>query len=200
MNDRLWLFSSATEREAAFPAGEPEGLSIATAGVGLIDAGIAAAEAIQRFAPKEIVYLGTCGAYRGGDLTIGSVVVARNAVLGSGDVVRRHMRLPTIIPDVVQCDTKLVDRVSRQAGRADLPRVAVVCTLGITEDNELADDLSNLGDVENMELYAIIRAAASIPVGALLGVTNIVGKGGGFDWRAHYRETMASLGAMLRLA
>jgi hypothetical protein len=74
---------------------------------------------------------------------------------------------------------------------AQLRLATVSTTLGITESDRLAAIFSGAGaEVENLEAFSVVRAAGDIPVTVVLGVTNIVGKGGGEDWLGNFREMM----------
>ena len=191
MSGRLWLFSSNIERDAAFPGRLPSGLQIGVTGVGLVDAGIATVELVRQFEPAEIVYFGTCGAYKGSGLSVGDVVVGGAVLLGSGDTIRKEMRIPKLLPSELECSPELTANLVSSS--SELRRVRVVCTLGITERDVLAETLSGLGDVENLELFSVLRAAGGVPVAGILGVTNIVGAGGGKGWLANYKTLMAKL-------
>ncbi len=200
----LYLFSSDLELNAAFPGGVPDGLLAGITGVGLVDAGLGSARAIAAHAPDAVVFLGTCGAHRGSGLEIGDIAVASAVTLGSGDVAHGWMRLPQIMCARLQTDEVLslgFTDVARAAGlRAE--RAAVSCTLGITETDELAATLRmwDGSQAENLEVFPVLRAAGAIPATALLGVTNIVGAGGGAGWAANYRPMMLALGGLIAAA
>lgn len=187
MSGTLLLFSSALELAAVFPEGAEHDEMIAIAGVGPIDAALGTLRACELHRPSRVIFVGTCGAHRASGIAIGEVVVSRAATIGSGDVARGQMRLPGLLASRIDCDTALL------AGLAGAARpVTVSSTLGITESDELAGLLwnSGSGEVENMETFPVIRAAGDIPAVAVLGVTNLVGPGGGADWRKNYGEMM----------
>ncbi|MCE2504731.1 MAG: hypothetical protein J4G05_11865 [Chlorobi bacterium] len=187
MSRRLWLFSSNLERNAAFPDGTPDGLLTGITGVGLVEAAIGTLRMIAIDEPDEIVYLGTCGAYPGSRLEIEEIISGSVVRIGSGDTLTKKMRLPGPLPSELQCDSELSGRI------VDVKEASVVCTLGITEESELAKILSRLGDVENLELFAVLCAAGTIPVAGFLGVTNYVGESGEKEWKENYRSVMSSL-------
>jgi len=197
MSGRLCLFSSKIERDAAFPTGIPGTLRTGITGVGLVDAGIMTIELVRQYEPEEIVYLGTCGAYPGSGFVIGDVIAGTSVRTGSGDVVRGEMRIPKLLPNELKCAPELTDRLAGENGTV-LKRGRVVCTLGVTEDDSLAKTLAGSGQVENLELFSVLRAAGAVPVAALLGVTNIVGEGGGRDWAANFPRMMGLLGRHVR--
>jgi hypothetical protein len=104
------------------------------------------------------------------------------------------MRLPTLLASGLQADgvlmQKLIDKASSSG--VSMAPVRVSTTLGITEDAELATELNDFGfgAVENMEAFAVLRAAGLTPAAVVLGVTNIVGPSGGRDWAANYKMMM----------
>jgi purine-nucleoside phosphorylase len=197
----LYLFSSTLELNAGFPDGVPDDLLIGITGVGLVDAALGAARAIAEHRPDAVVYLGTCGAHRESGIAVGELLVASEAVLGSGDVAHGWMRLPKILCARLQTDEVLSRRFTDVAGEAGqaLRPASVSCTLGITESDELADALYRWdgSGTENLEVFPVLRAADGIPATALLGVTNIVGAGGGADWAANYRTMMRKLASLI---
>jgi nucleoside phosphorylase len=200
MSDVLILFSSDLERDAAYPDGLPEGISTGIAGVGLVDAAIGTAREIAAHQPSALIFAGTCGAYRESGLSIEDVLVAREVRLGSGDVGRKEMRYPTLLQSRLTCDEELskivISRSFNTGWEGSVRRGTVACTLGVTETDELAATLyeHDRCDGENLEAVSVLRAAGSIPTAIVLGVTNIVGNGGGSDWRAHYQRMMFTVG------
>lgn len=201
MSGVLILFSSEIERVAAFPFGEPAGARIGIAGVGLVDAGIGAARLIDRFDPSCVIFAGTCGAHSGSGVERGEIVLASHVRLGSGDVSRGAMRIPTLLPSVITVDSVLNAHFASLLPESIVPAlVDCSCTLGITEQEELATRLRDHdgSDVENLELFSILRAAGTIPAIGLMGVTNIVGPQGGSQWRESYRPMMRMVGDALR--
>jgi nucleoside phosphorylase len=200
MTDVLVLFSSELERNVAYPGGIPDGVVTGITGVGLIDAAIRTTRLIIEHQPQALIFAGTCGAHRESGLAIEDIVVASEVRLGSGDVSQGAMRFPTLLPSNLQCDEELSELVISRSvsinwngpGR----RGTLSCTLGITETDELAAKLfvHDGSDCENLEAFSVLRAAGSIPVAVVLGVTNIVGAGGGSDWMANYRKMMFMVG------
>lgn len=191
---RLYLCSSAIERDAAFPEGVPEGVLCEITGVGLIDAAIETARHCDRHRPSAIVFLGTCGAHRESRVAIGDIVVASEIAIGSGDVAGGAMRLPSLLVARLATDpalsAELLEALAESGSGARMATVS--CTLGITESDALAATLHahDRSDVENLEAFSVLRAAVGVPAAVILGVTNIVGEGGGEGWRANFREMM----------
>ena len=193
MSKRLWLFSSDLERSAGFPNGIPDDVLTGITGVGLVEATIGTLNMIAIYEPDEVVYIGTCGAYPGSGLEIGEMVSGAVVNIGSGDTVTGKMRMPSLLPSEVMCSAELLREF------VDLQEKRVVCTFGVTEDNELAVSLASLGDVENLELFSIVQAVGSISVVGLLGVTNIVGENGGKEWQENYEMVMRRLVEYVRI-
>lgn len=193
----LYLFSSDIERDAAFPDGLPPHESFGITGVGLVDAAIGTARLVDQHAPGSVVFIGTCGAYRGSQLVTGDLVVASDVGLGSGDVASGQMRIPALLSSWMRTDRALSELLLARVRAAGMgvQLASVCCTLGITESDELAERLNeyNRCAVENLEAFALLRAAPDPPVGIVLGVTNFVGAGGGSDWKANYRWVMRKL-------
>lgn len=193
----LLLFSSDLERDAAFPDGIPAGVATAVVGIGLIDAALGTAAVLHEPAAADgVLFVGTCGAHHESGIAIGEIVLARRARLSSGDVSRGEMRLPSLVADAVAADETLVAMLAERAAASGgaVPVVAVSCALGITESDVLAALIAAEGAVENMEVFAVLRAASlaspPVPAAALLGVTNMVGPEGGREWRERFREMM----------
>jgi nucleoside phosphorylase len=204
MTRPLYLFSSALERDAAFPDGVDNGALTGVTGVGLVDAGIGTANAIHDVRPDAIVFLGTCGAHRTSGLVIGDIVFASTVSLSSGDVARGEMRIPSLIPSELWCSQSLGHVLAQHAetptGRF-VTSARVSCTLGITESDALAGTLAEASraDVENLEAFAVVRAAAELRAAVILGVTNIVGVDGGRDWQLNYMSIMQRLSRCVRV-
>lgn len=188
MSGRLYLFAAEMEQDAASPGGFTRNIAYGCCGIGLVDAAIGARTLIEKYQPDEILFLGSCGAYPDKSLIIGDIVMAASVRVGSGEITDGIVRVPSLQTSSFECVPL--------EGYA-LPLVDVVCTLGVTEDDALSRSLSRLGDVENLELFAICRAAGEIPVTAVLGVTNLVGAEGGLEWRRNYRRVMGLVGEVV---
>lgn len=196
----LLVFSSALERDAAFPNGVPPSLRSDITGVGLVDAAAGTSRIVARHTPAALLFVGTCGAYPGSGFQIGQLLLARSVRLGSGDVASRAMRIPGLMPETLLTDPELTEQLRRRLSPPPAD-AEVICTLGITESESLARQLESgiPRRVENLEAYPVLRAAAGIPTAILLGVTNIVGPNGGKEWKEHFRSVMqAAVNAILR--
>lgn len=190
-NTTLVLFSSEIERDAALGGAPPQldGVVVAVSGVGPVLAALGAARAIGNCSPRQVLFLGTCGAYPGSGVEVGEIVAAGEMLLTGADIVEQRMRLPELAGGRLRADALV-------SGCA----VRVACTLGITEHDPSAVALAGVADVETMEVYGVACAAqqAGIPFSALLGVTNMVGEGGGRGWRENFREMMARVWGEVR--
>ena len=182
---RLLLFSAAMERDAALTGDLPEDWVVETTGVGPVESAIGTIRAIAKHLPTEIIYAGTCGAYPGSNIHPGQIVTVREVRFTSGEVLSGAARIPDIQP--VGC-------LPLRWNRGELLDVDAICTIGITEDEDLAQRLGRTAQVENLELFSICRAAAPMTVRSILGITNVVGPGGGKGWKENYREVMAEIG------
>lgn len=156
------------------------------AGVGLVEAGIGAARAIAAVKPRAVIFVGTAGSY---DrlIPIGAAVVARRLKLASTAVLRDEGYLPAVLPADAETDPRL-----RRALAGDLPVVDVACPLAITSTRAAARRLAGLGAVENLEAFAVARAAAALPFAAVLGVSNAVGPRAHAQWRQHAKPAAAA--------
>jgi nucleoside phosphorylase len=192
MSRTLYIFSSDIERDAAFASDDASDLLSGICGVGLIDAGIGTVRLISKHAPDAIVYVGTCGAYASSGRSIGDIVVGTSVCIGSGDVASRSMRIPSLLGHDIACDEAFARTL---VAGPDIHAARVCCTLGVTETIDLADSISlgTSADVENLEAFAVCRAAGSLPMAVVLGVTNHVGPSGGREWTSNHASMMRSL-------
>ena len=168
---------------AAFPP-EVAALDVAQAreitGVGLVEAALGMAAAIEAHRPTEVVLLGTAGAYHGSGLGIGDVVVATEVILASV-----FGALVDAMPCQLATDAALTARYRAR-------HVKVATTLGITTQDEHARALviATGAQVEHLEAFAVARACArgAIAFTAVLGIANMVGSQGRAQWREHHER------------
>lgn len=167
-------------------------------GVGLVDSALGAARAIARFRagrPPAVVLLGSCGAYEGSGLAIGSLVAARTCTLACPGAAEGRAGWPGPVHRHVHSDDAWTDATGLRA-------VTVATTLSVTTDDALARALARdaVAQVENLEAFAVARACAeaNVPFTAILGVTNTVGARGRQEWRAHAAEVAARVCAAAR--
>jgi nucleoside phosphorylase len=155
------------------------------AGVGLVEAGIGAARAIAEVKPRAVIFVGTAGVYPPSSLPAGAAVVARRVSLASSAVLRGEAYLPSVLPASAESDAGLRRALA-------LPVVDVVCPLAITRSRPAARRLANSGAVENLEAFAVARAASPLPFAAVLGVSNVVGPRAHVEWRRHAARASAA--------
>lgn len=168
------------------------GLERATVGIGLVDAALGTARALAARKPREVVLVGTVGAYPGSGLAIGEVVRAERVVLASPS-------------------GALIEAISREieVDRSDpndltlSPRsVVVATTLAITTDDTVARSLEAAtgAQVEHLEAFAVARACqvANVRFSAVFGVANTVGSRGREEWRANHEAAAAAACALLK--
>jgi nucleoside phosphorylase len=158
-------------------------LNMAAVGVGAVDAALGAMRCITQHRPDRVVLLGTCGAMPSSGLAIGDVVVGRSAFLADAAVLEGRAAMP-YLAEAIPLDAGLVHDLVAAGARP----ARIVNTLGVTTDDALATKLTELGDVEHLEAYAVARACvlASVPCAVVLGVANVVGSSGREQWRANH--------------
>lgn len=195
-------------------------------GIGPIEAAIGTARVLARFNPRAVFFLGTAGCYptpakssRAGSsppwastLSIGGVAVARRIMLGSAALARGEGYRPAAMSGEVETDAGLRRALAGSRFRRPVtPTVDVATPTAITLSLGLARRLaaSTGAQVENLEAYAVARAAAAagLPFAAILGVSNHVGPNAHREWRRHAtqatgaatRTLLALLATMLAL-
>jgi futalosine hydrolase len=172
-------------------------VTLAAAGIGAVDAAVGTAAAIAASRPSRVIFVGTAGVYgnaaRAG-LPIGSVAVAGAMVCVSTAALRGEAYLPA--PTTLRAEThaRLRAVLGTAAAEAGTPRslnCSVACPLAITRSAALARRIvaATGADLENLEAFAVARAAAAAGVdfAAVLGVANRVGPTGHAQWRRHHR-------------
>jgi len=167
-------------------------LTLAAVGVGAVDAAIGAAQAIALARPRRVVFVGTAGVYRRGRATppIGSAVIADRAVLVSTAVVRGDGYLPA--PMVTEAVTSQILAAALGAvAPHPVPSGTVACPVAITRTATLARQIAAAtgATLENLEAFAVIRAATMAGIeatAAVLGVANRVGPRAHPEWRVNH--------------
>lgn len=178
------------------------GLVARAVGIGLVDAAVGAARALDDVRPRAVIFVGTAGTYVRGrrpDLAIGGAVVARRVLLLSTAVLRGEAYLPRSLPATAETQPALRRALARSTG---LPTADVACPLGITQTAAAGRRIAQTTgcDVENLEAFAVARAAAAadVPFACLLGVSNVVGPTAHDEWRAFSsRASSAACAAVL---
>jgi nucleoside phosphorylase len=167
-------------------------LALATVGVGAVDAAIGASQAIALARPKRVVFVGTAGVYRRGHATpaVGSAMIADRVYLVSTAVVRRDGYLPP--PMVTETVTSPVLAAALGAiTPGPVPTGTVACPLAITRTATLGRLIAQAtgATLENLEAFAVIRAATMAGIeatAAVLGVANRVGPRAHPEWQANH--------------
>jgi nucleoside phosphorylase len=174
----------------------------AVVGVGLIEAAAGTARLIERQRPRAVVLIGTAGVYPGADVddvALGSAVLVRTMHLASASVARGNAYLPEPLPATATVNSALLDEL---AAATALPICDVACPLAITRAATVAQQLRKAtgAALENLEAFAVARAAASVdvPFAAVLGIANRVGPEGHAEWRAHGEKAAAAACAAVR--
>lgn len=177
-------------RERLSSAPFVEHVVVAPIGVGLVDAAIGAARVLEAHAPTRAIFVGTCGRLfeRARPMSrapaVTEVVVGREACLVDAAILDGKAAVPGPMPTRLALDASLGDAAVDAGARA----VRIANTIGVTIDDALAALLERHADVEHLEAFAFARAAAvhGVPCSAVLGVANVVGRGGRDEWREHH--------------
>ena len=164
------------------------------AGVGLVEAAIGAATAIAQAKPDAVMFVGTAGSYPGRrpDLALAGVVAARRLVLAADGVATGDAYLPPALP-ATQETTEALRRIAAAAG---LLMADVACPLAITSRPVPGGRRASAPscDVENLEAFAVARAAAvgKLPFAAILGISNAVGPSAHRAWKRNATRAAAA--------
>lgn len=201
--DGRWLVISAWPPELAFLESARTDFSmarrarvtLASVGMGLVDAGIGTTRMLAEHKPDLLVFLGTAGVYPEHEETfpLGDPVVVEEISLLPEILPGKHAYLPSAMPSKVAASAPLVRAFRRATG---LLGANVACPLGITRSAQAARSAGRLADceLENLEAFAVARAAtaAEIPFVAILGVSNRVGPAGHREWKMYAASAAAN--------
>ena len=171
-----------------------ERLALATVGVGAVDAALGAAAAIAAARPARVIFVGTAGAFPRGRATtaIGTVAIARELCLASTAALRGDGYLPEPIATRAATSATLSAALAAcAAAKSPVPLLGVACPLAVTRSATLGRQLAHAtgAALENLEAFAVARAAAAAGIDAMtavLGIANRVGPRGHQEWRAHH--------------
>jgi nucleoside phosphorylase len=202
-NAGRWLVLAAWPPELAhlraslpkLPARVRQRVTLACVGVGMIEAGIAAARLIHAHQPSAVLLVGTAGVYPGQspELVLDGAAIARSIRLLPQILPGNHAFLPAIVPAEAR-STPALARALRKA--TALPCADVACPLGITATAKAAKTAAELSGcaLENLEVFAVARAAAvtKVPFAAILGIANHVGPRGHREWEKHAKQAAKS--------
>ncbi|HEY7375895.1 MAG TPA: phosphorylase [Polyangia bacterium] len=173
---------------------DPARLALGTVGVGPVEAAVGAAAAIAAARPARVIFVGTAGAYPRGRATaaIGTAALAGELHLVSTAALRGDGYLPEPLVARAGPADALNDALAAcGAGGRSIARLGVACPLAVTRSATLGRQIAHAtgAGLENLELFAVARAAAAAGVGAVtgvLGIANRVGPRGHQEWRAHH--------------
>jgi nucleoside phosphorylase len=171
-----------------------ERLALATVGVGAVDAALGAAAAIAAARPARVIFVGTAGAFPRGRATtaIGTVAIARELCLASTAALRGDGYLPEPIATRAATSATLSAALAAcAAAKSPVPLLGVACPIAVTRSATLGRHLAHAtgAALENLEAFAVARAAAAAGIDAMtavLGIANRVGPRGHQEWRAHH--------------
>jgi nucleoside phosphorylase len=168
-------------------------VQLATVGIGAIEAAIGATRAIAAHRPGRLVFVGTAGVYARGRATIpiGGAAVAGEIQAVSTAALRGDGYLPRPVALRAETSPSLAAALTAALGATGRPPLSVACPLAITRTAALGRSIAAAtgADLENLELFAVARAAlaAGVEFGAVLGLANRVGPGGHREWLKHHR-------------
>jgi nucleoside phosphorylase len=171
-----------------------ERLALATVGVGAVDAALGAAAAIAAARPARVIFVGTAGAFPRGRATtaIGTVAIARELSLASTAALRGDGYLPEPIATRAPTSATLSAALAAcAAAKSPVPLLGVARPIAVTRSATLGRHLAHAtgAALENLEAFAVARAAAAAGIDAMtavLGIANRVGPRGHQEWRAHH--------------
>jgi len=173
---------------------DPARLALGTVGVGPVEAAVGAASAIAATRPARVIFVGTAGAYPRGRQTaaIGTAALAGELHLVSTAALRGDGYLPEPLVTRAGPPAALNDALGACGpGGRPLARLGVACPLAVTRSATLGRQIAHAtgAGLENLEVFAVARAAAAAGVDAVtavLGIANRVGPRGHQEWRAHH--------------
>jgi futalosine hydrolase len=168
---------------------------LASLGVGLVAAALAAQEVLAARRYRAVLFVGTAGAYPGAGLRRGEVVVARRSRLADAAVVRREADFVADCGAALDADPALVLALAQEGATP----AEVATTLAVTTHDALARALGTTAAAEHLETHAVAAAAqrAGVPWTAALGIANDVGAAGRDQWRAHHHEASEAVAAVV---
>ncbi len=201
-----WLVISAWPPELAairaawprLPRDRRRKLVLAAVGVGLVEAAIETTRLLHDRRPAGVLLVGTAGVYPGRrhELPVGSAAAIGATLLLPQAPRGLSVALPALVPDRVQASAALLRALVRATA---LPTAEVACPLAITTNERGARAAARLSgcDLENLEAFAVARAAAAagVPFAGILGISNTVGPDGHRQWRRHGAAAAAAAAA-----
>jgi nucleoside phosphorylase len=174
---------------------DPARLALGTVGVGPVEAAVGAAAAIAAARPARVIFVGTAGAYPRGRATaaIGTAALAGELHLVSTAALRGDGYLPEPVVTRAPPPAALNDALDACGpGGKPIARLGVACPVAVTRSATLGRQIAHAtgAGLENLEVFAVARAAAAAGVDAtaVLGIANRVGPRGHQEWRAHHES------------
>jgi nucleoside phosphorylase len=162
-------------------------------GVGLVEAGIGTAHALNEERPAGLIFVGTAGVYPGVSAAPGSAVVVRRLALLSSASLRGEGYFPAPLPVAAETSAALRRTLARAAA---LPSLDLACPLAITRSSVAARRAARQTGcaLENLEAFAVARAAegAGVPFAAVVGISNVVGPRAHLEWKAWAERASAA--------
>jgi nucleoside phosphorylase len=153
-------------------------------GIGFLEAAIHLSEIVlQDSSIKQVVFVGTCGAYQNSGLKNFDIVQTHDhCLVGSASYLNAAYFPEAMIQQIR----------SKPAISCVLPSVKSATVLEITKSNELAANIAikTQASVEQMELFGLARFAQrhSLPFTSFLIVTNLVGRNSHEEWQKNHLE------------
>lgn len=178
----------------------PRSVWCTPAGIGAIDAAVGACTAITALGPAGVLFIGTAGSY-GDTVPLGGVAIARKVTLASTAVARGDGYVPAPMTMRGTTDAALRQGLFRSGPRATTFVADVAAPLAITKRAALGARLATAtgATVENLEVFAVARAAAllDVPFCAVLGIANRVGPRAHAEWLAHQAGATQAASAVI---
>lgn len=160
-------------------------------GIGMAAAAAGAALAIAEARPRAVVLIGTCGAYGGGPLALGDVIVSRCVRLVDPSALSGTAQFPAKMATAIDSSDPLRMALTDAGARA----ADVATTLAITVNDAAAGFIARASatEVEHLEAFAVAVAcaAAGVAFAAVLGVANVVGTRAREQWQANHHRVAA---------
>ncbi|HJK93115.1 MAG TPA: hypothetical protein RMH85_25025 [Polyangiaceae bacterium LLY-WYZ-15_(1-7)] len=159
-------------------------------GVGLPAAGVGAARRIERYQPRAVLLLGTCGIYPGqAGYQPHDVLVAQQVHLLSHDVDAHRAAFPDPMSVRLAANAAMCAGLTATRGRL----VNVASPLAETRDDTLAGSVpaTHGCQAEHLEAFSLAHACQllQVPFGVVLAITHVVGSYGRDDFRRFHRQS-----------
>ena len=178
-----------------------DGVEILASGVGPVEAAIGVANALARARYDAVINAGIGGAFRGSAAVGDAVLVADETLADFGLEGGGALALPggAVLAERVAADAACISRCAP----ARLPLVRGLTVAQVTATDTTAKRLRERygADVESMEGFSVLRAAAvaSVPAIEVRGISNLVGDraSSGWDFAAGARAAARALESVL---